>query len=104
MCGQRKDLRDFVANDYGRKVQKMVKIKDELMNSVDANGIEAGGRLVKQQKLRLRDQRPRQRHSLAHAAGEFGRELVVDPREAHLREPFMDFLANDHLAEASLLP
>src|SRR5262249_60564830 len=93
-----------MANDYGREVQKMVEIENELMNGVDPDGVEASGRLVEQQKFRLRDQCPCQRDSFTHTAGKFGGELLVDPREAHLREPFVDFLANDRLAEAGVLP
>ena len=93
-----------MADHHGGDVQETVEVENKLMDGVDPNRVESSSRFIKQQKLRLRDQRPRQRDSLAHAAGELGRELLIDPGEAHLREPFMDFLANDCLTEPGLLP
>src|SRR5262249_29658119 len=104
MCGKRKDLRELMADHYGGDVQEGVEVENELVNGVDPDGVKSGRRFIEQQKLRLRDQRPRQRDAFAHAAGELGRELLVDPRQAHLRESLPDFLTDDLLTQAGLLP
>src|ERR1043165_4474836 len=58
---------------------------DDVLDRLGGGGIEACGRLVEKQDLRIACQRPRQRKALLLAAGEPARRPVGDVREADLR-------------------
>ena len=49
-------------------------------------GVEIGERLVEQEHLRLRRERPRQRHALLLAAREFAMRAPLEPVQVHQRQ------------------
>ena len=72
-------------------------LDDQLHHRLLRGDVEAGGRLVGDQQLRLAGQRQRDDDALAHAAGQLERIGVVAlarPRDAHLIEQ-LDRLVGD---------
>jgi hypothetical protein len=63
-----------------------MKPDDQMVDGVDEDGVEAGGRLVEEDDLRLGDERPRDGDALAHAAGDLGGVFVPHLREADLSQ------------------
>ena len=81
--------------DHNRsKVEEAVQVKDELVDGVDPNGVETGGRLVEQHDFGVGRQRPGQRRPFEHAARQFGRKFGIHARPADLGQALMHFVAD----------
>ena len=61
----------------GRHAAPLCQLDDQVHHGLLRRDVEAGGRLVRDQKLRIAGQRQRDHHALAHAAGEFERIGVI---------------------------
>ncbi len=97
------DFRDLVAHHHRGEPELPVQLHDQVMDGVDQDRVQAGGGLVEEDHLRLRHQRPRDGHPLAHAARDLGRVLVPHPLEAHLRQLLLHPLPDLGGREADLL-
>ena len=64
---------------------------------VGADGIEACGRLIEEQQLRIEGQGPGEARALAHAAGKLGRLLVASIRRQADQRDFERCDAAHHL-------
>ena len=61
----------------GRHAAPLGQLDDQVHHRLLRGDVEAGGRLVRDQKLRIAGQRQRDHHALAHAAGQFERIGVI---------------------------
>src|SRR5262249_45918224 len=84
--GDLEDLGDLVADHHRGEAALAVQLLDEAVDGVDEDRIEAGGGLVEEDDLRLRDQGAGDGHALAHAARDLRRVLVPHVHQADLQE------------------
>ena len=67
---------EVVGDHEHRQAERLLQRRDELVEFGRADRIEAGGRLVKEQNLRVERQRAGEGSALDHAAGEFRGKFV----------------------------
>src|SRR3989442_460045 len=101
--GDPEDLGDLVAHHHRGEAEAPVEILDEPVDAVHEDGIEPGRRLVEEDDLRLRDERPGDRHALAHAPRDLLRVLGADALQSHLGQPHLHALGDLRAAQAGLL-
>ncbi len=65
---------------------------NQFKNRVRGSAIEVPRGLIRQQQLRLGDERPGQRHSLLLPAGKFSRPVMRALLQSHLAQPPRSFL------------
>ena len=68
---------EIVGDQDGRHAPALGQFDDQIHHRLLRGDVEAGGRLVRDQKLRIAGQRQRDHHALAHAAGQFERIGVI---------------------------
>ena len=67
---------EIVRDHEHREAERFLQRGDEIVEIAGRNRIEARGRLVEEDDLRIERERARERHALGHAAREFGGVLV----------------------------
>src|ERR1043165_1072892 len=72
---------DVVRDDDGRHVQLRLQVDDHLVDLLRGDRVEAGGRLVVEDHLRLEHDGAGQADALAHAAGKVDRQEVLGVRQ-----------------------
>jgi hypothetical protein len=75
-----------------------------VVDGIDENGVEAGGRLVEEDDLGLVDESPGDRHALAHATRDLGGVLVPHVGEADLLELLLHPILDLRRFQAGFLP
>src|SRR4029453_14113205 len=98
------DLRDLVTHHDRGEAELAVQLHDQVMDGVDQDRVQAGGRLVEEDDLGLGDQRPRDRHPLAHPARDLRRILGPHACEADLLELLLHAVVDLAGGEQALLP
>ncbi len=81
----------IVGGDQRGELVLAVQSRDQLKNQFSGAAIEVAGRLVSQQYLRLRNERPCQRQPLLLATGKFARTMMPALLESHFAQPARSF-------------
>src|SRR3954468_2008715 len=95
---------DVVADHHARDAELLARSDDHLVDALGGERVEAGGRLVVEDDLRLPDDGAGQAHPLAHAAGELGREFLLHAEELDDGQLLLHLLADLILGELGVLP
>src|SRR3984893_5510330 len=98
------DLRDLVAHHDRGEPALAVQVHDQMVDRVDQDRIQAGGRLLAADDVRLGHQGARDGHPLAHAPRDLGRILRPHAAQPHLLELLLDAPADLGIGAPALLP
>src|SRR5581483_423049 len=71
--GDEEGAREVVRHDDRGEAEALLEVADQVVDLRRGDGVEAGRRLVVEERLRLERERARERRALAHAARELGR-------------------------------
>ena len=76
IVGDGEQARQLVADNDDRGAKTVTKIDDQVVEPARGDRVQSGGRLVEEQDVGIERQRARQARPLAHAAAEFGGQLL----------------------------